>query len=101
MSLTIPLPNVFRGTEKIEAIIGNYSQATIDNADSIIGTDLHANLFEDDEVDDDDIDFQELDEMVSLSLSLTLSQLLPMTMSCWKEMMNISVIKSHYHSIGS
>ena len=49
-------------TEKIEAIIGNYSQATIDNADSIIGTDPYANLFEDDEDDDDDIEFQELDE---------------------------------------
>ena len=49
-------------TMSVEAVIGNFSQATLDNAEIDPGGDPYSSIFKDDELDDDDLEFQELDE---------------------------------------
>ena len=49
-------------TKQMEAVIGNFAQATVDNASENINEDPYDNLFQDDELDDDYIEFQELDD---------------------------------------
>ena len=51
-----------RYTEKIELTIGNYSNSTFENTDEYDGDDPYNSLFEEDELDDANIQFQEVDE---------------------------------------